>query len=80
MSKRFPALNYKQITKVAKNLGFHFERTGKGSHEIWRRDTDKRHTTIPNHGNKIITRKTIKAIIEDFGVNLKDLNKVIKRS
>ena len=79
MSKRFPALNYKQITKVAKNLGFHFERTGKGSHEIWRRNSDKRHTTIPNHGNKIITRRTAKAIIEDFGITVKGLNKIIGR-
>lgn len=78
MSKRFPALNYKQITKVAKHLGFNFERSGKGSHEIWRRNTDRRHTTIPNHGNKIISRKTTKAIIGDFGVNLKDLNKILK--
>ena len=75
MSKRFPALNYKQITKVVKNLGFSFERTAKGSHEIWRRNIDKRHTTIPNHGNKIIKRRTLKAIIEDIGVTLKDLNK-----
>jgi len=75
MSKRFPPLNYRQITKVAKNLGFHFERMAKGSHEIWRRGVDKRHTTIPNHGNKIIKIRTLKAIIEDIGITLKDLNK-----
>ena len=75
MSKRFPPLNYRQITKVAKNLGFHFERMAKGSHEIWRHNIDKRHTTIPNHGNKIIKRRTLKAIIEDIGITLKDLNK-----
>ena len=75
MSKRFPPLNYRQITKVAKNLGFHFERMAKGSHEIWRHNIDKRHTTIPNHGNKIIKRRTLKAIIGDIGITLKDLNK-----
>ena len=78
MSKQFPAINYRQTTKVAKHLGFHFERAGKGSHEIWRRDMDRRHTTIPNHGHKIIKRKTFKAIIKDFGVTLKDLNRVLK--
>lgn len=78
MSKKFPALTYRQIAKVAKHLGFSFERSGKGSHEIWRRYADRRHTTIPNHGSKIISRKTTKAIIDDFGVTLKDLNKILK--
>ncbi|OGN09073.1 MAG: hypothetical protein A3J46_06170 [Candidatus Yanofskybacteria bacterium RIFCSPHIGHO2_02_FULL_41_11] len=75
MSKRFPALNHKQITRVAKNLGFRFERMAKGSHEIWWRDVDKRYTTIPNHGGRVIKRRTLKAIIEDLGITLKDLNK-----
>ena len=78
MSKEFPALNYRQITKVAKHLGFYLARTAKGSHEIWRRDIDGRHTTIPNHGGKDISRPTLKAIFEDLGVSLKDLNKIMK--
>ncbi len=78
MSKQFPVLNYRQIAKVAKHLGFRFERMGKGSHEIWRRNYDSRYTTIPNHGNKIIKRKTMKAIIDDFGLTVKEFNKILK--
>ena len=35
MSNRFPAVNYKDITKIAKKLGFYFCRQAKGSHEIF---------------------------------------------
>ena len=79
MSERFPALNYRQIAKVAKHLGFHFERMAKGSHEIWRRGHDRRYITIPNHGSKIIKRRTTKSIIGDFGLTVKEFNKVLKR-
>ncbi|MBI2669956.1 MAG: type II toxin-antitoxin system HicA family toxin [Candidatus Yanofskybacteria bacterium] len=79
MSKEFPAINYRKIAKVAKHLGFYLARTAKGSHEIWRRDTDSRQTTIPNHGAKDINRRTLKAIFEDLEVGAKDLNKILKK-
>ena len=78
MSIKFPALNYKRIAKVAKHLGFYLVRRAKGSHEVWRRDLDKRQTTIPNHGNKTIRRGTLKAILDDFGITLEGLNKILK--
>lgn len=65
---RFPAATYRDATKVAKKLGFYFCRQAKGSHEIWRRDSDGRRTTIPNHGSKILKRKTLKAILDDFQI------------
>jgi predicted RNA binding protein YcfA (HicA-like mRNA interferase family) len=74
MSKKFPALNYRQIVKIAKKLGFYFCRQAKGSHEIWRRDEDGRYTTIPNHGSKIIKRETIKSIIDDLGISIDEIN------
>jgi len=72
MSNRFPAVNYKDVAKIAKKLGFYFCRQAKGSHEIWRRDKDGRQTTIPNHGKKIIKRRTLKAILEDLKISLKE--------
>ena len=72
MSNRFPAVNYKDIIKIAKKLDFYFCRQAKGSHEIWRRDKDGRQTTIPNHGKKTIKRRTLKAILEDLKISLKE--------
>ena len=68
MGKRLPVANYYQVVRMAKKLGFYFCRQAKGSHEIWRRDSDGRQTTIPNHGSKPLKRKTLKSILKDFGI------------
>ena len=72
MSNKFPAVNYKDVVKIVKKLDFYFCRQAKGSHEIWRRDKDGRQTTIPNHGKKIIKRRTLKAILKDLQISLKE--------
>lgn len=76
MGKRFPVVNYRQVVKAAKKLGFYFCRQARGSHEIWRRDSDGRQTTIPNHGSKPLKRKTLKSILWDFGINVEDFSKL----
>ena len=76
MGKKFPAVNYRQVVKVAEKLGFCFCREAKGSHEIWRRDSDGQQTTIPKHGSKVIKRKTTKSIIKDFGITIDDFLKL----
>ncbi|MEK7134456.1 MAG: type II toxin-antitoxin system HicA family toxin [Patescibacteria group bacterium] len=78
MGLKFPAADYRDTTKIAKKLGFYFYRQAKGSHEIWRRDRDSRQTTIPNHGSKIIKRRTLKAILEDFRISAEEFIKLKK--
>jgi predicted RNA binding protein YcfA (HicA-like mRNA interferase family) len=34
MGRRFPVVNYRQVVKTAKKLGFYFCRQAKGSHEV----------------------------------------------
>lgn len=79
MGQKFPNTNYRQVIKVAKKLGFYFCRQGKGSHEIWRRDSDGQQTTIPNHGSKPLKRKTLKAIFKDFSITPKEFVKLLKK-
>lgn len=76
MSKRFPVANYRQVVKVARQLGFYFCRQAKGSHEIWRRDSDGQQTTIPNHGSKPLKRKTLKFILNDLGITPDQFSKM----
>ena len=71
MGDRFPIPSYRELTKAAKKLGFSFFRQAKSSHEIWRRESDGKQTTIPNYGRKAIKRKTLKAILGDFGIHWK---------
>jgi len=55
---------------------FVFYREAKGSHEIWRRDIDGRQTTLYNHGNKNLKRRTFKAIMKDFGIRGKEFGQL----
>lgn len=73
VSQYFPALSYKDIVKLAMRQGFYCARQARGSHEIWRNDANGRQTTIPNHGHQALKRKTIKAILADFGLTIEDL-------
>ncbi|MEK7078011.1 MAG: type II toxin-antitoxin system HicA family toxin [Patescibacteria group bacterium] len=72
---KFPAATYRDIIKVAKKIGFYFCRQAKGSHEIWRRDSDGKRTTIPNHGGKVLKRKTLKAILDDMQITAEEFIK-----
>ncbi len=68
MSPRIPAFKYREVVKRLRKLGFVFYRQGKGSHEIWRHP-DGRWTTVPRHGSKTISRRTMKAILDDVGMD-----------
>jgi len=74
VSKHFPQLAYRDAAKLAAGQGFYCARTARGSHEIWRNDATGVQTTIPNHGNRPLKRKTAKAILEDIGVSPKDVS------
>ncbi len=76
MSKKLPTVTDREVIKVAKKLGFTFYRQAKGSHEVWRRVSDGRHTVIPRHAGKIIKRKTLKSIIDDFGITVEVFNEL----
>ena len=76
MSKKLPAVTDREVIKVAKKLGFTFYRQAKGSHEVWRRVSDGRHTVIPRHAGKTIKRKTLKSIIDDFGITIEEFNEL----
>ena len=68
MSPPIPTFTYREVVKRLRRLGFAFYRQGKGSHEIWRRP-DGRWTTVPRHGNQTISRRTMKAILDDVGMD-----------
>jgi predicted RNA binding protein YcfA (HicA-like mRNA interferase family) len=68
MSSKIPAFTYRQVVKRLRKVGFFFYRQGKGSHEIWRHP-DGRWTTIPRHGNKTISRRTMKSILNVVGLD-----------
>ena len=70
MGKRFPAVTDKEVIRILRKLGFEFYRQARGSHEVWRRVSDGRHTIIPRHSGKTLKRRTLKSIIEDVGLTV----------
>ena len=63
-------LSYRELTRRLRKLGFRFYRHGKGSNELWVRDTDGKVVPVPHHRGKNIRRGTVRAIIREVGVSL----------
>jgi predicted RNA binding protein YcfA (HicA-like mRNA interferase family) len=63
-------LSYKEITSRLKKFGFRFYRQGKGSHELWVRDTDGKVVPVPHYRGKPIRKGTVRAIIREIEVTL----------
>jgi predicted RNA binding protein YcfA (HicA-like mRNA interferase family) len=77
MNPRFPAVRYRDVVKVLRQLGFQFHRQAKGSHEVWRRTHDGRHTIVPRHGGRIIKRRTLKSILDDIGLSVDEFRQML---
>jgi predicted RNA binding protein YcfA (HicA-like mRNA interferase family) len=65
-------LTYRDVTRRLEKLGFRFYRQGKGSHELWVRDSDGRVVPVPHHRGKAIRRGTVRAIIRETGVPVEE--------
>jgi predicted RNA binding protein YcfA (HicA-like mRNA interferase family) len=66
-------LSYRELTRRLRKFGFRFYRHGKGSHELWVRDTDGKVVPVPHHRGKNIRKGTVRAIIREVGVSLTEL-------
>jgi predicted RNA binding protein YcfA (HicA-like mRNA interferase family) len=69
---RLRELNYQEVTKRLLKLGFRLYRHGKGSHELWVRDSDGRVVPVPHHKGKKIRKGTVRAIIREVGVSVEE--------
>lgn len=56
-------LSYKELTTRLKRFEFRFYRQGKGSHELWVRDSDGKVVPVPFHKGKNIRKGTVRTII-----------------
>ncbi len=65
-------LNYHEITRRLSVQEFRFYRRGKGSHELWVRDTDGRVVSVPRYRGKKIRKGTVRAIIRAVGVSVEE--------
>jgi len=61
-------MNYNELTKLMKAAGWWFERTGNGSHMIWRHPEKPNQITVPFHGSKEIDPGLVKGIKRQAGI------------
>jgi len=65
-------LSYREVTRRLRKLGFRFYRQGKGSHELWVRDSDGRVVPVPHYRGKNIRKGTVRAIIRELGASAEE--------
>ena len=63
-------LSYDEVVHRLRKLGFRFYRQGKGSHELWVRDSDGRVVPVPRHQAKRIRKGTVRAIIREVDLTV----------
>lgn len=76
MSPRLPVVEAKDLARVVRRLGFELDRQ-KGSHAVFRRDSDSARVVIPMHAGKSIRPKTLAGILEDLGITADELRKLL---
>ena len=59
-------IKYRKLVARLKKHGFRFYRQGRGSHELWVRDSDGKFVPIPH--KKEIKAGTLGAIIREMGL------------
>ncbi len=74
--QRLPILSGKDLAKVLSKLGYKHVRT-RGSHMIFVKSDEKGKKTIPIPNHKELAKGTLKAIMEQAGINLEKLSELI---
>lgn len=76
MSPRLPAVTAKEVVRVAKKMGFVFDRQ-KGSHAVYYRQRDKARLVVPMHRGKTIKPKTLAGLLEDMGLTAEQFRNLL---
>ncbi len=64
-----PPLRYREVIERLRAHGFSFDRSAKGSHEIWYNPATRRRTTVPHHPGTL-PLGTLRAIIRQTGLSV----------
>jgi predicted RNA binding protein YcfA (HicA-like mRNA interferase family) len=65
---RLAGLTYHDVVVRLRRLGFVFDRSARGSHEIWWNPQTRARTTVPRHPGDL-PEGTVRAIVRQAGVD-----------
>ncbi|MBV7327383.1 type II toxin-antitoxin system HicA family toxin [Chloroflexi bacterium TSY] len=68
-------MRYSELRRKLRKLVCEPLRQAGGSHEIWWRPDSEFRTVIPNYPSKEIPKGTLRAILKDLGLTMKDLQR-----
>lgn len=68
---RLSGFKYREVTRKLRTFGYVFDRSGPGSHEVWRNSTTGQKVTIPHHA-KDMAEGTLRAILRETGISIED--------
>jgi len=68
---RLAGFRYREVAQRLRAFGFRFDRSGPGSHEVWRHSQTGRKVTIPHHTGDI-AEGTLRAILREAGIDVAD--------
>lgn len=66
---RLSGFRYREIVRRLKKFDYEFDRSGPGSHEIWRQRGTGRKVSLPHH-SKDMAEGTLNAILKEAGIDI----------
>lgn len=66
---RLSGFKYREVVRRLRTFGFTFDRSGAGSHELWRNATDGRKITLPHH-SRDLAEGTLRAILREARIDV----------
>lgn len=66
---RLAGLTASVVIRKLRRAGFEFDRSAKGSHEIWRNPDTHKRVTVPNHPGDL-PEGTVRAIVQQSGITV----------
>lgn len=66
---RLSGFKYRDVARKLRTFGFVFDRSGAGSHEIWRHESSGRKVTLPHHA-KEMAEGTLRAVLREAGIDV----------
>jgi predicted RNA binding protein YcfA (HicA-like mRNA interferase family) len=68
---RLSGFRYREVARRLRTFGFRFDRSGAGSHEVWRHSESGRKITIPHHASDM-AEGTLRAILREAEIPVND--------
>jgi len=75
VTPKLPAVQPKELVRIAERLGFTLRRQ-RGSHAIYVRASDRARVVIPIHGGEL-KRKTLRSIVQDLRISLEEFRAML---